>query len=208
MSEHFGLYLILTDPLTGYEKAAETAVNEGVRYLQLRMKNATSTDRLNMAKRLRGITKGSNTRFIVNDDLNVAIESDADGVHLGQDDLSLPEARNKWNRKGKIFGLSTHSMEQAFQSRELNPDYIGIGPVFPTPTKSDTAPAQGISETGRISTQFPGTSVAIGGVNEQNLPDLLKAGVKNYCVVRAVNSSPNPASAIRRLQDIWKTHAF
>ncbi|MDF7824037.1 thiamine phosphate synthase [Pontiellaceae bacterium B12227] len=208
MNELFGLYLILTNPVAGYEKAAEAAAHEGVRYLQLRMKNASPQEHLAMAIKLRKITAGSETQFIVNDDLQVAIDSDADGIHLGQNDCTLPMARKKWNCPGKLYGLSTHSMEQASKAQELQPDYIGIGPVFPTPTKADTAPAIGIAEAGRIASTTPLTSVVIGGVDEQNLPGLLEAGAMNYCVVRAVNSSPDPASAIRRLQDIWKTHAF
>ena len=208
MNEIFGLYLILTDPVVGYEKAAEAAVSEGVRHLQLRMKQADHASYLSTAKALQRITHGSNTRLIINDNLQIAIEADADGIHLGQDDQSIAAARNTWDKDDKIYGLSTHSMDQAIQALELQPTYIGIGPVFPTPTKSDTAPAIGITEAGRIAAKIPVTSVVIGGVDEQNLPDLLKAGAKNYCVVRAVNSSHDPAAAIRRLQDIWKTYVF
>lgn len=208
MNDIFGLYLILTDPISGYEQAAEAAVNEGVRYLQLRMKNTTREAFLATAQALRSITKGTPTRFIINDNLPIAMEADADGVHLGQTDLRLTEARKEWNVPGKKFGLSTHSMDQAFQALELMPDYIGIGPVFSTPTKPDTAPALGITEVGRIASQTPLTHVAIGGIDEHNLPALLKAGTRNYCVVRAVNSSLDPAAAIRRLQDIWKMYVF
>lgn len=208
MNDTFGLYLILTDPLAGYEKVTEAAVKEEVRYLQLRMKHADHASYLSTAKALRRLTVGSNTRLIINDNLQIAIEADADGIHLGQKDQNITEARETWNNDGKVFGLSTHSMEQALQTLKLKPDYIGIGPVFPTPTKPDTAPALGIDEAGRIAAETPVTSVAIGGINEQNLPDLLKAGARNYCVVRAVNSSPNPAGAIRRLQAIWKNHVI
>lgn len=208
MNEKFGLYLILTDPVSGYEKAAEAAVSEGVRYLQLRMKNISNEAFLSTAKALQQITHGSSTRLIINDNLQIAIDSDADGIHLGQSDLSLSEARAKWNRPRKIFGLSTHSHAQAFQALEVLPDYIGIGPVFPTPTKTDTAPALGMTEVGRIASEVPITSVAIGGVNTSNLPALLAAGVTNYCVVRAVNEAPNPAAAIRQLQDLWKSSPF
>jgi thiamine-phosphate pyrophosphorylase len=208
MNEQFGLYLILTNPLAGYAKTAEAAVNEGVKYLQLRMKQADHLTCLATAQALREITKGSNTKLIINDNLQVAMEADADGIHLGQDDLSLEQARQEWDAPGKFFGLSTHSMQQAHEALALQPDYIGIGPVFPTPTKLDTGPALGMAEAGRIASQTPLTSVVIGGVNEQNLPDILKAGATNYCVIRAVNASPDPASAIRHLQGIWKTHAF
>ncbi|WP_372846402.1 thiamine phosphate synthase [Pontiella sp.] len=208
MKENFGLYLILTDPVAGYETTAKAAVDCGLRYLQLRMKNTPRNEVVEMALALRKITRGSHTRFIVNDDLAVAIEADADGIHLGQDDLSVEEARKQWNRPGKIFGLSTHSMEQARLAERAEPDYIGIGPVFPTPTKTDTGPALGTAEVGRIALATPLTSVAIGGINAANLPELLQAGADNFCVVGAVNHAPDPAAAIRQLQRIGKRQSF
>jgi thiamine-phosphate pyrophosphorylase len=150
MNEPFGQYLILTDPVAGYEKTAEAAVNEGIRYLQLRMKNAARSDILKQAKIIRRITQGTDTRFILNDDLSIAIDADADGIHLGQTDQSVSEARKNWNTPGKIFGLSTHSMEQAFQALEEKPDYIGIGPVYATQTKTDAGPELGPAETGLL----------------------------------------------------------
>jgi thiamine-phosphate pyrophosphorylase len=208
MNEHFGLYLILTDPVAGYEKAAEAAVSEGIRYLQLRMKNAERSQVLKMAKTIRTITAGSDTLFIMNDNLSIAIDADADGVHLGQTDQSISEARKRWNTPGKLFGLSTHSMEQAFQALEEKADYIGIGPVYSTQTKTDAGPELGPTEAGRIAQAVPAPSVAIGGITAERLPELIRAGAKNYCVISAVNQSSEPAAAIRHLQRIWKTQLF
>ena len=208
MNETFGLYLILTDPVAGYEACAEAAARQGVRYIQLRMKNADDDAFLAMAKRLREITRNTASRLIINDNPRVATQADADGVHLGQDDLSISEARARWNMPGKIFGLSTHDLEQARRALEQQPDYIGIGPVFPTPTKPDAGPALGVAETGRIAASVPITSVAIGGINADNLPALIEAGARKYCVIGAVNSAPDPSAAIAHLQRIWKTHVF
>jgi len=208
MREQFGLYLIATDPVAGYEALARAAVACNVRYLQLRMKDAPRESIIENAKLYRSITRGTATRFIVNDDLDVAIAVDADGVHLGQCDLSVDEARQRWNTPGKIFGLSTHSMDQAIKAAELRPDYIGIGPVYPTRTKRDAAPHLGPETTAKIAAHTPITSVAIGGIDENNLPLLLNAGVENYCVVGAVNSQPDPTAAIRTLQKIWETCVF
>ncbi len=208
MKENFGLYLILTDPIAGYETCAQAAVDCGARYLQLRMKNVSPTTVLKTARALRAITRGSNTLFIINDDLTVAIESDADGIHLGQDDLSITQARQKWATKNKIFGLSTHNLKQIKYAEQQQPDYIGIGPIFPTPTKSDAGPALGASMAGQLAQITALTSVAIGGINTNNLPTLLTKGTHNFCVVRAVNTASNPILAIRQLQDIWKTHVF
>jgi thiamine-phosphate pyrophosphorylase len=206
MKEHFGLYLILTNPVAGYETCAQAAVDGGVRYLQLRMKDTAHDTVLETACAIRSITRGTPTRFIVNDDLSIAIESGADGIHLGQGDQPLAEARATWNTPGKLFGLSTHSAAQALQALELSPDYIGIGPVFPTPTKAGAGPALGPDEVGRIAQKTPLTSVAIGGIDAGNLPGLLDKGVQNYCVVRAVNNATDPAAAIRALNKIWKSH--
>ena len=208
MKEQFGLYLILTDPVAGYETCAQAAVELGVRYLQLRMKDVPHQTVLETAHALRQITRGTDTRFIINDDIAIAMECDADGIHLGQDDPSLAEARARWDTPGKIFGLSTHSMEQAFQSLEAAPDYIGVGPVFPTQTKADADPALGIAEVARIVRESPLTAVAIGGISPATLPELLDTGVPNFCVVSAVNSASDPAAAIRDLQGIWKSPAF
>jgi thiamine-phosphate pyrophosphorylase len=208
MKEQFGLYLILTDPIAGYEACANAAVDCGVCYLQLRMKDTSQETLLKTAHSIRSITLNTPTRFIVNDNLVVAIESDADGIHLGQNDMPLTEARNKWNTPGKIFGLSTHSMEQANLAQKVSPDYIGIGPVFPSPTKPDADPAIGPVETGRIIQSTPLTTVAIGGINANNLPRLLEAGMDNFCTVRAVNQTSDPKAAIQNIQKIWKSHCF
>ena len=208
MKQHFGLYLILTNPVVGYEACAEAAVAENVHFLQLRMKNTPPNIVIETGKRIQKITHGTNTHFIINDNLEIAMACNADGIHLGQSDMTIEQARKRWNTPGKLFGLSTHSLDQAQKAASQQPDYIGIGPVFPTPTKKDADPALGISETGRISQKTSLTSVAIGGINESNLKQVLQAGASNYCVVRAVNQAPNPREAIQQLQQIWKNHTF
>jgi thiamine-phosphate pyrophosphorylase len=196
----FGLYLVLTDPVAGYDRCAEAAVTCGVRYLQLRMKD-TPRERVRVTGlRLRAITRGTNTRFIVNDDVDLARELDADGVHLGQGDLPLAEARRRWPAPGKVFGLSTHNAAQAEAAGALAPDYIGVGPVFATPSKAVPDPVLGLAALGAIVRASPLTTVAIGGIDAANLPDVLAAGAANFAVIRAVNLAANPAAAIRALQ--------
>jgi thiamine-phosphate pyrophosphorylase len=204
--EIFGLYLILTSPAAGYEACAEAAVNCGLRYLQLRMKEAPVDRVLPVARRLRQITRGSDTRFIVNDSVAVAAESDADGVHLGQDDMGIEEARAFWQEEGRIYGLSTHNPEQARRAVALHPDYIGVGPVFATTSKAVPDPVLGLEAMGEMVRQSPVTSVALGGLFAENLPEVLAAGAMNFAVVRAVNQADDPEAAIRRLMDIWQAH--
>ena len=112
-----GLYLIITNPIIGYQKLTEIAVSCDVSIIQLRIKN-NNEDKLNIANDIKNITNGTlfcKTRFIINDDINLAIEVDADGVHLGQDDCFINKAKNLWKNKNKIFGISTHNQHQAIQ---------------------------------------------------------------------------------------------
>lgn len=205
MKEKFGLYMVMTNPVAGYEACAQAAVNCGLRYVQLRMKNASRAAILAEARKVRAVTAGTQTLFIMNDDVELAWAADADGIHLGQGDMPLDEARKLWNAPGKIFGLSTHSEEQAEAALALKPDYIGVGPVFPTPTKAIADPALGIERAGNIIKNSPLTCVALGGLDETNLAGVLKAGAVNFCAVRAIMQSPEPGKAIRALQQVWKT---
>jgi thiamine-phosphate pyrophosphorylase len=204
MTDGFGLYLAMTDPVAGYEACAAAAVRCGVRYLQLRMKVASRGAVREAALRLREITFGSDTLFIVNDDVTIAREVDADGVHLGQRDLPLGEARGLWPAPGKRFGLSTHDERQALLAPRMSPDYIGVGPVFATPTKADPDPVLGLDRMASIIRSSPVTSVAIGGIDRGNLAEVMRRGARNFCVVREVNCRPDPVNAIRELQGIWR----
>jgi thiamine-phosphate pyrophosphorylase len=113
-----------------------------------------------------------------------------------------------WPVAGKRFGLSTHDEAQAIAAAALAPDYIGVGPLFPTPTKAVADPALGIERAGRILRTAPVPAVAIGGIDRDNLADVIRAGARNFCVVRAVNLRPDPGAAIRELQEIWRRESF
>ena len=204
MKENFGLYMVMTNPVVGYEACAQAAVNCGLRYVQLRMKNTPRAAILAEARKVRAVTAGTQTLFIMNDNVELAWAADADGVHLGQGDMPLDEARKLWSAPGKIFGLSTHSEAQELAARALKPDYIGVGPVFPTPTKAIADPALGIELAGNIIKNSPLTCVALGGLDETNLAGVLKAGAVNFCAVRAIMQSPEPEKVIRALQQIWQ----
>jgi thiamine-phosphate pyrophosphorylase len=204
MDDNFGLYLVMTDPVVGYEACAEAAVRCGVRYLQLRMKGAPRGAVLETARRVREITLGSDTLFIVNDDVTIARDVDADGVHLGQRDLPIDEARRVWFAPGKRFGLSTHNEREALLASHRSPDYIGVGPVFATPTKSIPDPVLGPGRMGSIIRSVPVPAVALGGIDTGNLAEVLRHGARNFCVVRAVTRRTDPEAAIRELQEIWR----
>ena len=202
MIERFGLYLVMTNPVAGYERCAEAAVQARIRYLQLRMKRVPREQVETTARAVRAITAGSETRFILNDDADLATRIGADGVHLGQTDEPLDAARDR--HPHLLFGLSTHDAQQAGAACARQPDYIGVGPVFATPTKDLPDPTLGLDALGAIIRQSPLTTVAIGGIHAENLTDVLRAGAINFAVVRDVCASATPYDAIRRLQDIWE----
>ena len=192
------LYLILTNPVAGYSTCARAAVEAQLSFLQLRFKSEPIDEQRQIAQAIREITRGTATQLIINDDLALAQLIDADGVHVGQDDMPVFELRKQWS---KMIGLSTHSVEQVKEANRLAVDYIGMGPVFSTPTKPEAGAGLGIEKVAEMqaTAQMPG--VAIGGINRQNLPDLRAGGIKNYCVISAVNQSENPCAAIQSLLD-------
>lgn len=198
----FGFYLVMTNPAVGYAKCAEAAVRANVGIIQLRMKHAQREDILAVAREVRSVTSGSNTIFIVNDDPAIAAEAQADGVHVGQDDMPVSDVRRSFPSL-KYVGLSTHNIAQAKAAIALKPDYVGVGPVWATPTKDIPDPTLGVDRALEMINAVPFPAVAIGGItDEERIRALVKAGARNFAVVRAVCQSQNPFDAIRRIQDI------
>lgn len=196
----FGLYLVITNPVVGYAKCAEAAVKAGVKMIQLRMKHASREDILREAREMRRVTDGTDTLFIVNDDPQMAAEVGADGVHVGQDDISPAEVRKRFPDL-RIVGLSTHNMDQVHASTSQPIDYIGVGPVYATPTKDIPDPTLGLETMGSMIAAAAHPAVAIGGIDAQRRPAVLASGARNYAVVRAVCQSREPYLAIRELME-------
>jgi thiamine-phosphate pyrophosphorylase len=165
------------------------------------MKHAAREDILREAREMRRVTRGTETLFIVNDDPALAAEAEADGVHVGQDDMPPAEVRAKFPQL-KVVGLSTHNLDQVRASWDQPIDYIGVGPVYATPTKDIPDPTLGPEMAGRMIAAARVPAVAIGGINAETLPPVLAAGARNFAVVRAVCQSPDPYSAIRKLVEI------
>lgn len=177
----------------------EQAFRGGVDIVQLRSKILSAAELLRLGRKIRKIADGEGGLFIVNDRIDIAVGCDADGVHLGQDDLSVAMARRIFRDRRKIVGKSTHSVLQALLAEKEGADYLGFGPVFPTPTKPDY-PAIGRRHFRKINRVIQIPYVAIGGINETNLEDVLKAGARRVAVVRAVFSAPDPGRAARNLK--------
>jgi thiamine-phosphate pyrophosphorylase len=166
------------------------------------MKAVAREDILRVGRVLRALTQGTETRFIVNDDVEVARLVEADGLHVGQTDLGLAAARELWcGSNTKCFGLSTHNEEQARLAIRDTPDYIGVGPVYRTPTKRNADPVLGVVRASAIIRHSPISAVAIGGIDRDSLPEILRAGIRNYAVVRYVCQRARPKDAIFELID-------
>ncbi len=195
----FGLYLVITNPVVGYAACAEAAVRAGVGIVQLRMKHASRDEIVREAREMRRVTAGTGTLFIVNDDPSIAAEVGADGVHVGQGDMPPVEVREKFPNL-RIVGLSTHNMAQVEASWGQPIDYIGVGPVYATPTKEIPDPTLGPELAGRMIASAKVPAVAIGGINAETLAPVLAAGARNFAVVRAVCSRSDPESAIGELR--------
>ena len=194
----FGLYLVVTDPVAGYAKCAEAAVQLGVKMVQLRMKRASREAILREAREMRAVTAGTGTYFIVNDDPAIASEVGADGVHVGQGDMRPSEVRRRYPDL-KIIGLSTHSLAQVAASEDEDVDYIGVGPVYPTPTKEIPDPVLGLDTMAGMIRLSSRPAVAIGGIDKKRLPEVIAAGARNYAVVRAVCTASDPYTALLSL---------
>ena len=197
----FGFYLVMTNPTVGYAKCAEAAVRAGVKIVQLRMKHASRGEILREASEVRRVTSGTDTLFIVNDDPDIASEVGADGVHVGQDDMPPSKIRALYPDL-TIIGLPTHNISQPRASTSEPIDYIGVGPVYATPTKDIPDPTLGLATMGEMIAAAAHPAVAIGGINLNRLPSVIAAGARNFAVVRAVCQSPVPYDEILRFMDV------
>jgi thiamine-phosphate pyrophosphorylase len=174
-----------------------SALQGGASVIQLRDKEAKDDDLVRQVLALLKITRAARVPLIINDRIEVALRSGADGVHLGQTDAGLGEARSCLGEKA-IIGRSTHSPEQALLAQREGFDYIGVGPVFGTPTKPDVKPV-GLDLVRFASQNIHIPFVAIGGIDLTNIADVLAAGARTVAVVRAVMRAADPEWAAERL---------
>lgn len=186
----------------------EEAIAGGVDILQLRDKTSGKEELLRKAKALRELTRRHGVTFIVNDHLDVALEADADGVHLGQGDLPLGEARKRMGNK--IIGISTHAIEEALRAERDGADYIGVGPVFPTKTKADVVAPVTVSYVSEVARRIRIPFVAIGGIKLHNADEVLRAGATRICAVSEIVGSPDVTGTcrafIRKIEQGRKAH--
>jgi thiamine-phosphate pyrophosphorylase len=177
----------------------EAAAAGGVTVVQLRGKDLGTRDLLDLARRLVERLATRRIPLLVNDRVDVALACGATGVHLGQDDLPLADARRLLGRT-RIIGLSANTLREAQAAEAAGADYIGLGPVFATATKVTTLPILGAEGLGWIRAKVKLPIVGIGGVNEENARRLMEAGANGVAVVSAIMDAPDAAAAARRLR--------
>lgn len=177
------------------------AVQAGAAYVQLRDKDLSTRDFVEEAIAVKKLLLPFHVPLIINDRLDVALACGADGVHIGQEDMPYATARKLIGQEA-IIGLSVETWADVEASQNLDVDYIGVSPVFATPTKTDTKEPWGLEGLRKIKSFSRHPLVAIGGINESNARTVVKAGADCLAVVSAVCSADDPAAAVAKLQSI------
>jgi thiamine-phosphate pyrophosphorylase len=190
-----GLYLVLTEPRDGYEQLTEWALQAELPAVQLRYKGNDDREFLSAALAMRRITAGSQTRFIVNDRPDIALMADADGVHLGQEDLP-PQAVRRLIGPDKLLGFSTHTLDQVRSANGQPVDYIGFGPLYGTTSKARPDPVVGPGQLGAAAAASRHPVVAIGGLTATRIAELQLGSCRNVAVISAVSQAENPLAAM------------
>lgn len=193
---------VITDPVVSklsHVQQARLAIAGGADVIQLRDKEASGADLVSAGMAIRGVVPESKL-FIVNDRVDVAYAVGADGVHLGQEDIPVKYAREMLGADA-IIGVSASSVEEAIHAERDGADYVGLGSIYPTTSKEDAGEAIGLEAISRVKQEVGIPVVAIGGINIQNAPDVVRAGADGVAVISAVVGAKDPESATRQLRD-------
>lgn len=201
-----GLYGIIDTsiiPLHLLKEMALKLLDGGVRTLQLRAKELSPRDQLKIAAGLAKLVSGNGGIFIVNDRADVALLSGADGVHLGQEDIPCSATRRILGGR-YVIGVSTHNREEALKAEADGADYIAFGPIFHTTTKKDAQMPKGVKELKKIKEVVKIPVVAIGGINEDNLKEVLETGVDGVAMASDILASNDISKKVERIVSLLK----
>jgi thiamine-phosphate pyrophosphorylase len=202
-----GLYLVTDRGLCRNRPLQDIilhAVQGGSDYVQLREKDISTRFFVEEARSVKKILEPFRVPLIINDRLDVALACGADGVHIGQEDMPYAEARQRMGRDA-LIGVSVETWEDVEACEKLDVDYIGVSPVFATPTKTNTKEPWGLEGLKKIKAFSRHALVAIGGINAANAADVMRAGADCLAVVSAVCSADDPVTAARNLKSITVT---
>ena len=208
-SPDFSVYVVTDRSLSRGRSTVDVvreAVAGGATCVQLREKRASTREFLEEARAVQAVLREQNVPLLINDRVDIALAAGAAGVHLGQQDMPIAEAR-KWGPPSWIIGISAESIEDAIRAEKEGADYIGVSPVFSTPTKTDTAVPLGLEGLRAIRAAVRIPLVAIGGIQLRNAREVIRAGADGLAVVSAIVSADSPreaAAALRREIEIEK----
>jgi thiamine-phosphate pyrophosphorylase len=174
-------------------------IRGGADVIQFRQKTGSTRELIDIARQMQTICREAGVPLIVNDRLDVALAIDADGVHLGQDDFPIDLAR-KLLGAGKIIGGSASNLEEARKCWHQGADYIGLGPIYTTSSKDDAGPVCGLDLLKKVAGQIPLPIIAIGGIQAENIEELLAAGAYGVAIISAICCRPDPAAATRAIR--------
>jgi thiamine-phosphate pyrophosphorylase len=199
-----GYYFITDSKLSraGIESDVRQAVACGVKVVQYRNKNAETQQMYEEALRLREICRDSDTIFLINDRVDIALATQADGVHLGQSDMPCLAARRLLGQE-KIIGVTVHSLVEALLAESIGADYLGVSPIFQTATKLDAGKPAGIRLIEEIRAQVDIPLIAIGGINHCNAGDVVRAGADGLCAISCVVAKENVRDEILKFQELF-----
>lgn len=185
-------------------EVAKAMIEGGTKVIQYREKRHLKDyrDILEECWQMRKLTKEHGVCFIVNDFVDIAMLVDADGVHVGQEDLPVRAVRSLLG-PDKIIGLSTHSPEQAKQAERDGADYIGVGPLFTTQTKENVCAAVGLEYLKHVATHSSLPFVAIGGIKEHNIKDVIDCGARTVCLVTEIVGADNIVQVVKKLHSFF-----
>jgi thiamine-phosphate pyrophosphorylase len=201
MKVDYSLYLVTDRDLsrgrTNFQ-IINSAIKGGVTTVQLREKSATTRRFLKEALEIKEFCRDNNVTFIINDRIDIALAVDADGVHVGQDDMPI-EYAHRILGYDKIIGVSAFDEKEAIEAEKAGADYIGVSPIFTTPTKPELDEGVGLDGLRRIRKAVDISLIAIGGLGPSNAFDTIKAGADGIAVVSAIVSADDPEEAARAI---------
>lgn len=202
--QNFRLYAVtdLKEVSSDILSKVDAAYEGGADIIQLRSKNLSDEELFEIGQSMKALAEKYQKLFFVNDRLDLALELEADGIHIGQDDVSVEEVRIAAKKANidLLIGKSTHSLEQAISTAAEDVNYIGVGPIFGTPTKPDYVPV-GTELIESVASQITKPFVVIGGINENNLEEVLSAGATRVAVVRAIFEAEDIYESTKRLRE-------
>lgn len=200
----YSLYLVTDRGLARGRPTLEivtAAVNGGVTVVQLREKDCSTLEYIQQALSIKAFLKTHHIPLIINDRVDVAQAIQADGVHLGQTDMPLEMAKGILGDT-MVIGISAESIEDAITAEKGGADYLGVSPIYTTPTKTDTAPALGLEGLREIRRAVRLPLVGIGGLNRDNAAEVIRNGADGVAVVSAIVAADNPEVAARELKQV------